>query len=755
LNAPNGYPAKFRGAATYLELAGPKIRIQNYLSLRGIDQENVGENVPHADTDRGNLYFSSVDKKIHVIDEDGIDTVLGEPTDTGDITFDGIKIIGAGTASSDEAGNGTIELVPDNDLYDISPNVSPNTGYGSSGGQYLVIDPTVPGHIHIRAGGPIDEAAAQLILGGEKANVIVRDQDDGYDEKHYVTINTHAPGISTETYRWRFHDDGTIEFPHLNIDLLNGGLVGVEGLQFGRNSLASVITGAVPTIDTAASPIIVQGQSHASGSGKGGDIYLWGGKSTADGGDIDIKAGTSSTAGSVPGSVSITGGGHSAGTGGNVAITAGSGAGYMSSLSGEVSVSAGDYDWVFKNNGVTSFPLLNVNLQLGGVTAVEAIKFSNTIKKSVITGPTPASGDAATALIMQGQGSIGNAGGDVCLWAGNSTLDAGNVSIIAGTTTDAFGGSEAGSVILQGGGSSDSVAGDVLLRAGTGDVASLNGKVSIANGSNTWTFSNAGTTTFPTITTNLLGVSTSVEALMFGNNTKQSVITGPTPDASTAVKAIIVQGQDQTGAAGGDVYLWGGDSNAAGGNIEILAGDNDGTTGTAGIVTIKGGDGASGGSGGNVAITGGTGTVHGEVTITSGSNTWTFENDGNITIPTSKDIREPGGSTAISGGNRVKTYSSSSGAVIPVDESNIYSINTTSQATTLKLPNTTNTPIGYNLIVLDNIGNALSKNITVTADTAAGDSIISAPSGIAIDTNYGLLAFKHVGNKSWVILYGR
>jgi len=46
---------------------------------------------------------------------------------TGDITFDGIQIIGAGTASGDGYGLGTIELVPDGDI---------------TSDQYLIIDPT-------------------------------------------------------------------------------------------------------------------------------------------------------------------------------------------------------------------------------------------------------------------------------------------------------------------------------------------------------------------------------------------------------------------------------------------------------------------------------------------------------------------------------------------------------------------------------------------------------------------------------------
>jgi hypothetical protein len=80
--------------------------------------------------------------------------------DTGDITFDGVQIIGAGTASGDGYGNGTIELVPDADI---------NTD------QYLIIDPTAPNHIHIRGGGTQDASGADVFIGGERNNVRVSD----------------------------------------------------------------------------------------------------------------------------------------------------------------------------------------------------------------------------------------------------------------------------------------------------------------------------------------------------------------------------------------------------------------------------------------------------------------------------------------------------------------------------------------------------------------------------------------------------
>jgi hypothetical protein len=83
---------------------------------------------------------------------------------------------GANGDGADQSGFDTIKLIPDFDL---------NTD------QYLIIDPTdgVPGHIHIRAGGLIDDSNAVLILGGEKNNVRVD------DDSRSVEINTKPPLI--------------------------------------------------------------------------------------------------------------------------------------------------------------------------------------------------------------------------------------------------------------------------------------------------------------------------------------------------------------------------------------------------------------------------------------------------------------------------------------------------------------------------------------------------------------------------------
>ena len=513
--------------------------------------------------------------------------------DTGDITFNNIQIIGAGVASGDELGRGTIELVPDASLY--------------VNDQYLIIDPTVSDHIHIRAGGTQDDSNGVLILGGETSNVTIADK-----YSNHVTIK--SANVALDSY----------------------------------------------------------------------------------------------------------------------------------------------YDWQFNNNGSTGFPVISVDLLQGGITAVEALQFSNNSLYSVITGPTPPSATDVNPLIIQGQSQTGATGGDVCLYAGDSNNDAGQI-IIKGGNTSGSSGLWGGYITLQAGSNTNAIGSDITLVAGTGSSFANAGKLLFNSGSYNWKFKPDGSTTVPTQSVDLhTGGATSVEAFKFGDNTLKSVITGATPSTGQAAKPLVVQGQSQTGAAGGDVYVWAGDSTTAGGNIELLGGHNEGSSGTAGTVIIKGGNFDSG-TGGNVAITGGTGTTHGEITIASNSNTWTFNNDGNMTIPVNKDILDSAGNSATDGGNRVLSYNSASGSAVPVGNSNILLITTTgagSQPTTVTLPEIKDIPIGYTFTVMDLTGGAATKNITTLP--GGTDQIISIGSGdgIIIDTNYGLVTLKNVA-AGWAILYGR
>jgi hypothetical protein len=131
-------------------------------------------------------------------------------SDTGDITFDGIKIIGFGTGSGDGNGYSTIELVPDEDLYNND--------------QYIIVDPTSPGHIHLRAGGEQDDSQALLFLGGESNFVRVVDgQGVRLINTSYVdTIYTYEDGVDFTDATWVASGGGSyIEFTTTDSNLIS------------------------------------------------------------------------------------------------------------------------------------------------------------------------------------------------------------------------------------------------------------------------------------------------------------------------------------------------------------------------------------------------------------------------------------------------------------------------------------------------------------------------------------------------------
>ena len=131
--------------------------------------------------------------------------------DTGDITFDGVQIIGAGEASGDGNNYSTLELVPDADLY--------------SGDQYLVIDPTGPNHIHIRAGGDPDESNAELFLGGERNRIKID------DSQRLIEVTT-RPETVQNTYTNTMESNGTEMLVPSSANIQEGTTVNVGGTEY-------------------------------------------------------------------------------------------------------------------------------------------------------------------------------------------------------------------------------------------------------------------------------------------------------------------------------------------------------------------------------------------------------------------------------------------------------------------------------------------------------------------------------------------
>lgn len=99
------------------------------------------------------------------------------------------KLYGHGANSSDGSGYDTIRLIPD------------IPAYNNGSHQYIVIDPTAPDHVHIRAGGTIDNSNAELIVGGENS---------------YIKIGA-GPNpeiiISSNNNTWIFGNNGYLKVP--------------------------------------------------------------------------------------------------------------------------------------------------------------------------------------------------------------------------------------------------------------------------------------------------------------------------------------------------------------------------------------------------------------------------------------------------------------------------------------------------------------------------------------------------------------
>ncbi len=171
------------------------------------------------------------------------------------LMFDGVrthvrsKVLNKGTFyggdadSSDGLNRDTIKLVPGEEL----------RRNGSD--QYLVIDPTYgePGHIHIRAGGTIDQSTADLFLGGELNNVRISDLGN------YVQISADAGGEGA-TKQWRFDSVGGLTLP------AGAEIIGQGGITlWGQGVMSSTAYVSLPSNEDASSTYLTVGNYSSTG----------------------------------------------------------------------------------------------------------------------------------------------------------------------------------------------------------------------------------------------------------------------------------------------------------------------------------------------------------------------------------------------------------------------------------------------------------------------------------------------------------
>jgi hypothetical protein len=334
-------------------------------------------NTQLADNISGDISAADVrDNLINITDSllfnSGSQTFNGSLTVTQDVTISGSINFGDGSAiqsisqsSGDGLGASTLELTPDSSL-------------GTD--QYIVLDPTSPNHIHIRAGGVIDSSSADLYLGGEKANVIVRNLDNSFNEKYWVQINSQT-GSTQST--WEFDDNGNTLFPTLTTPRgdTSGGNLTTNTLRLGDGTNEAVISTPDGIAGFSNSQRLVINPGQGSGSGEGGDVYLWAGRGGVEGGtggDIKVRGGYGPASGS-GGYVRIEGGDTTHGYAGFVEIRGGTsntaeggtvnihgGLGNSDTQNGNVTINTYDsigsqLSWIFDTSGSLTLPIRTTN----------------------------------------------------------------------------------------------------------------------------------------------------------------------------------------------------------------------------------------------------------------------------------------------------------------------------------------------------------------------------------------------------------
>jgi hypothetical protein len=420
---------------------------------------------------------------------------------TGDITFEGIKVIGAGTGSGDGNNYSTIELVPDNDLYNND--------------QYLILDPTGPNHIHVRAGGTIDNSSAMLILGGENTNVSVDDQNQEVRLKSttdvFVTQSnfTTASGFSSAVWDTNV-GVYTITINDPTVDLYNVtyALTSVSILTVVTESNYTNITILSTTASGYPAPITFTIQETPPVTPTNLDELIFEIRQLADsyvevnGSDVTIEAQD------------------------DVRIYANdtfSLRNYSPTdpISIRTDYNGRDYGWEFNEDGNTVFPYLptprgDTN---SGDLITNTLKLGNGLNEAVISTPNGMTGypNSQRLVINPGQGSGSGEGGDIYLWAGRGGVDSGTggdvkvrggygpesgsggyVRIEGGDTTHGY----AGFVEIKGGNSNTAEGGTVNIHGGLGNSNAQNGNVTVntydtVGAQKSWIFDTEGLLTIP------------------------------------------------------------------------------------------------------------------------------------------------------------------------------------------------------------------------------------------------------------------
>jgi hypothetical protein len=299
----------------------------------------------------------------------------GIPQDTANSSdYNGGYIQFVGNSSGDGAGYTTLQLIPD------------ETRVGTD--QYLIVDPTAPGHIHIRAGGTQDNSFADLFLGGENSYVKV---GSGSNPPITVTANTES---------WTFDTAGNLTFPDATVQTTAWTGILPDPTYSGSDEIGFATPAPLNLNNSAASTLLTQLNliNTGGGPGAGSAIDFWTYTSindvpevrlqAVDDGDysadfaIKIKANGNGGNGnltttwtfdasgdlSAPGNILATGNVTAENFTGNISIT-----GNVQGTSANVTLVAGVYDWTFDNTGNLTLPGNTFAVNYANGTQVDAV----------------------------------------------------------------------------------------------------------------------------------------------------------------------------------------------------------------------------------------------------------------------------------------------------------------------------------------------------------------------------------------------
>jgi hypothetical protein len=190
-------------------------------------------------------------------------------------------------------GNSVIQSIANSSLDPLSPNAStmvftPDQSYGS---QALVLDPTSPGHIHLRApafNSNIDEPSANIFLGGETSSF----------EVGYFNGSTPDLYIHSNNNTWTFDSTGNLTIPGSSGGLIKtvaNASIGIAAMDDGTDNPAQLMSwnvgSANPTTIISAYASNATIQSNVTGAINTWEFDNTGNLTLADGGFLVVSGG--------------------------------------------------------------------------------------------------------------------------------------------------------------------------------------------------------------------------------------------------------------------------------------------------------------------------------------------------------------------------------------------------------------------------------------------------------------------------------